>query len=60
MEVAANEGAYVLRDVIRNVPLSPDGEEEHDVYITCVDAWGKSFPSQFCLLSCCGLPPLTL
>ncbi|KAI4718690.1 hypothetical protein E4T48_05095 [Aureobasidium sp. EXF-10727] len=39
MEVAANDGAYVLRDLMRNAPLSPDGEEEHDVYITCVDAW---------------------
>ncbi|KAI4730741.1 hypothetical protein E4T49_01687 [Aureobasidium sp. EXF-10728] len=39
MEVAANDGAYVLRDLMRNAPLSPDKEEEHDVYITCVDAW---------------------
>ena len=42
MEAAANDGAYVLRDLMRNAPLSPDGEEEHDVYITCVDAWGES------------------
>ncbi|KAG9566815.1 hypothetical protein KCU71_g2486, partial [Aureobasidium melanogenum] len=39
MEAAANDGAYVLRDLMRNAPLSPDGEEEHNVYITCVDAW---------------------
>ncbi|KAI5242571.1 hypothetical protein E4T42_07655 [Aureobasidium subglaciale] len=39
MEAAANDGAYVLRDLMRNAPLSPDGEDEHDVYITCVDAW---------------------
>lgn len=42
MEAAANDGAYVLRDLMRNAPLSPDGEEEHNVYITCVDAWGES------------------
>ncbi|KAH0336384.1 hypothetical protein KCU81_g8613, partial [Aureobasidium melanogenum] len=39
MEAAANDGAYVLRDLMRNAPLSPDGEEEHHVHITCVDAW---------------------
>ncbi|TIA39016.1 hypothetical protein D6C78_03573 [Aureobasidium pullulans] len=39
MEAAANDGAYVLRDLMRNAPLSPDGEDEHNVYITCVDAW---------------------
>ena len=31
-------GAYVLRDLIRDVPLSADGEDS-SVYITCVDAW---------------------
>jgi hypothetical protein len=40
-DIAVNHGAYVLRDLMRNAPLSPDGEEEHNVYITCVDAWGE-------------------
>lgn len=34
-----SDGAYVLRDLIRDVPLSADGEDR-DVYITCVEAWG--------------------
>jgi hypothetical protein len=33
-----SDGAYVLRDLINDVPLSADGEDSH-VYITCVDAW---------------------
>jgi hypothetical protein len=33
-----SDGAYVLRDLISDVPLSADGEDS-DVYITCVDAW---------------------
>jgi hypothetical protein len=33
-----SDGAYVLRDLINDVPLSADGEDS-DVYITCVDAW---------------------
>jgi hypothetical protein len=33
-----SDGAYVLRDLINNVPLSADGEDTN-VYITCVDAW---------------------
>lgn len=38
-----NEGAYVLRDLIRDVPLSEHGEDgNNDVYITCVEAWGWS------------------
>lgn len=32
------DGAYVLRDLIKDVPLSADGEDSN-VYITCVDAW---------------------
>lgn len=43
MEVAANDGAYVLRDVMRNVPLSADGEDD-DIYITSVEAWGEFVP----------------
>lgn len=34
-----SNGAYVLRELIRDVPLSADGEDK-DVYITCVEAWG--------------------
>ena len=33
-----SDGAYVLRDLINDVPLSADGEDS-DVYITCVDTW---------------------
>jgi len=33
-----SDGAYVLRDLINDVPLSADGEDSN-VYITCVDAW---------------------
>lgn len=33
-----SDGAYVLRDLINDIPLSADGEDS-DVYITCVDAW---------------------
>lgn len=33
-----SSGAYVLRELIRDVPLSADGEDK-DVYITCVEAW---------------------
>ncbi|KAL1296739.1 hypothetical protein AAFC00_000209 [Neodothiora populina] len=33
-----NNGAYVLRELIRDVPLSADGDN-HDVYITAVEAW---------------------
>ena len=36
---ADNNGAYVLRDLMRDVPLSADGGDEH-IYITCVEAWG--------------------
>lgn len=32
-----SDGAYVLRELIRDVPLS----EDENVYITCVEAWGK-------------------
>lgn len=43
MQVSGNDGAYVLRDLMRNVPLSPDthAQDGEDVYITCVDAWGE-------------------
>jgi hypothetical protein len=34
----SDDGAYVLRDLISDIPLSADGEDS-DVYITCVDAW---------------------
>jgi hypothetical protein len=33
-----SDGAYILRDLINDVPLSADGEDS-DVYITCVDTW---------------------
>jgi len=33
-----SDGAYVLRDLINDVPLSADGEDSN-VYITCADAW---------------------
>lgn len=33
-----SDDAYILRDLINDVPLSADGEDS-DVYITCVDAW---------------------
>ena len=36
-----NNGAYVLRDLMRDVPLSEHGDNE-DIYITCVEAWGAS------------------
>lgn len=34
-----SDGAYLLRDLIRDVPLSADGEDK-DIYITAVEAWG--------------------
>lgn len=33
-----SDAAYVLRDLINDVPLSADGEH-NNAYITCVDAW---------------------
>lgn len=33
-----SDGAYVLRDLIKDIPLSADGDDP-SVYITCVDAW---------------------
>lgn len=33
-----SDGAYVLRDLINDIPLSADGEDSN-VYITCVDTW---------------------
>jgi hypothetical protein len=39
MDVRLETGSYVLRDIIRNVALSTDGEES-DVRITCVELWG--------------------
>lgn len=45
----AQAGSYVLRELIRDVPLSPDGDGTGDVYITCVDAWSQSYPH----LRCC-------
>jgi len=36
-----NNGAYVLRDLMRDVPLSEHGDNK-DIYITCVEAWGAS------------------
>lgn len=41
MEAQDNNGAYVLRDLIRDVPLSADGHDKN-VYITAVEAWGVS------------------
>lgn len=39
LQAAPNNGAYVLRELIRQVPLSADGEDEN-IHITCVEAWG--------------------
>lgn len=36
-------GAYVLRDLIRDVPLSADGDDKN-VFITAVEAWGMYVP----------------
>ena len=47
----ANDGAYVLRDLIRDVPLSADGEDK-DVYITCVETWGVCVHVQTCPCPC--------
>lgn len=33
-------GTYVLRSLVEDVPLSADGEAS-DVWITCVELWGK-------------------
>lgn len=39
LQTAPNNGAYVLRELIRQVPLSADGDDEN-IHITCVEAWG--------------------
>ncbi|KAK4986570.1 hypothetical protein LTR66_007835 [Elasticomyces elasticus] len=35
-------GSYVLRELIRDVPLSAEGGNEEDVYITCVESWSDN------------------
>lgn len=32
-------GSYALRELIRDVPLTPDEDGKDDAHITCVDAW---------------------
>lgn len=40
---SAQAGSYVLRDLLKDVPLDPDGgDEAGSVHITCVDAWSKA------------------
>jgi len=34
-------GSYILRSLIKNVDLSPDGEDS-SIHITCVEIWGNS------------------
>jgi len=36
-----NDAAYVLREVIDDIPLSADGPEDN-VFITCVEYWGMT------------------
>lgn len=48
-----NNGAYILRDLIRDVPLSESGDDdERNVYITCVEAWGSFLSTQSIFSAC--------
>lgn len=41
------QGPYILRDLIKDVPLSTDEDEKgaEDASITCVEYWSQSCPA---------------
>lgn len=47
----SSDSAYVFHELIRNVPLSADGEE-HDCYITCAEFWGMLTAQHPCQGTC--------
>jgi vacuolar protein sorting-associated protein 3 len=51
--IITEDGPYVLRSLLDEVPLSGDGSED-DIKINCVDYLGESLPQaiSLCLYSC--------